>query len=233
MFLDFVTGMVESDVSEDDEGEFDTTFEQVTQPQVEYWISECVKYWQKHLAFGQGANIWLRPMCPTKVVGKKQQLIHHMVRHHRREATSVASNGSSKKRDIARLPFKKPGAKCRRKDLDLVHGTRNRKQRVHMKSKWNRRQIEGAVLELFHDKTIDTHWSDLQLSPSWEPQREAMERKCVRMEEDITILLDGKTMKYILRVEKQVHHKLGSTHYCMDAFLHERHNVSGNTSSYD
>ena len=165
--------MVESDVSEDDEGEFDTTFEQVTQPQVEYWISECVKYWQKHLAFGQGANIWLCPMCPTKVVAKSN-IIHHMVRHHRREATSVASNGSSKKRDIARLPFKKPGAKCLRKNLDLVHGTRNRKQRVHMKSKWNRRQIEGAVLELFHDKTIDTHWSDLQLSPSWEPQREAM-----------------------------------------------------------
>ena len=224
---------LESDVSEDDEGEFDTTFEQVTQPEVEYWISECVKHRQKHLAFGQSANIWLCPICPTRVVGKKQQLIHHMVRHHKREATSVASNGSSLKRDIARLPFKKPGAKCRRKDLDLVHGTRNRKQRVHMKSKWNRRQIEGAVLELFHDKTIDTHWSDLQLSPSWEPQREVMERKCVRMEEDITILLDGKTMKYILRVEKQVHHKLGSTHYCIDAFLHERHNVSGNTSSYD
>ena len=39
------------------------------------------------------------------------------------------------------------------------------------------------------------------------------------MEEDSTILLDGKTMKYILKVDAQVHQELGSTYYCTDAFL--------------
>ena len=98
-----------------------------------------------------------------------------------------------------------------------------------MKCVWNRRQLEWAVSE-FHDKTIDPQanyiswsaakiWLDLQLSPSWVLQRETIERKCVRMEEDSTILLDGKTMKYILKVDAQVHHKLGSTYNCTDAFL--------------
>ena len=119
-----------------------------------------------------------------RLLAKKQRLVHHMVRFHKREATRVASNGSSK-RNIVRLPFKKLGA-SRRKDHDLVHGTRNRKQRILLKSEWNRRHLERVVLE-FHDKTVDTQanyisWSAdkiqsaRQLSPSRVLQREAMER---------------------------------------------------------
>ena len=39
-------------------------------------------------------------------------------------------------------------------------------------------------------------------------QREAIERKCARMEEEITILLDGRTVKYILKVDAQFHHSI-------------------------
>ena len=122
-------------------------------------------------------HTWMCPMCPTKVVGKKQQLILHMGRFHQREATSVGPNGSSKSRNVVTVPSMKLGAKYRRQDHDLVHGARNRKQRILKKSEWNRRQLEGVVLE-FHGKTIDAPahyiswsaakiWLDVQLTPSW------------------------------------------------------------------
>ena len=122
-------------------------------------------------------HTWMCPMCRKKVVGKKQQLILHMERFHQREATSVGPNGSSKSRNVVTVPSMKLGAKYRRQDHDLVHGARNRKQRILKKSEWNRRQLEGVVLE-FHGKTIDAQanyiswsaakiWLDVQLTPSW------------------------------------------------------------------
>ena len=120
---------------------FESSFEEVTRLEVQYWISRCCDYGKKAAEFECDESKWRCPMCPTKVTTKKNYLKDHMRKYHL--APARHKRGRQGMADSCRS-----SAKRKRYDRGVVHGTRSSKQRCLMMRLWDRDLIDGISSEL-------------------------------------------------------------------------------------
>ena len=194
--------------------------------EVAYWMAKCNAYGQKAKEFGRGRK-WRCPMCPTRMTTRKDYLKRHMTNYH------AQSQAGSNPLPVRRSTQREPASKPVRKDHLLVLGTRSRKQRALMRGMWNRDQIEAATAAIFgeaSDVTTNSRYLErsatairqqLHMSKSFRQRRVELEDVCVGLDQEMVVLLDKNTTRYMLKDDACSHHRIGSKFYATDAYLSE------------
>ena len=143
-----------------------------------------------------------------------------------------ASLGRSAQNKVAATSLKRrPASKPRRKDWDVVLGTRSRKQRGVVRALWDRAQLGAAISAAFNSsagctarvrflqKSADAMRAQLQRSPSWRKHKAQLSNVCVHLDEHLIALLDGDGSRFALKADAAMYHRLGSKFYATDEFL--------------